>query len=438
MTGRKQKAARVTLPDALALPHVVEAIATCLRDQKDFSSFLYAVPHSLWTPALTAILDCATAMPSTVSTNWPRIELRSMELPPSILTLLAATLPLRPRIELRCPIRQAAPLASLVAVVGPALSSVFLCFHRGHMVGGGGQVISDLLLQRSWLSTAPATKLRLANVAQMDHDGAIAFCDALQAKSTLQELAISHVPSLGGFHGRTLPVSLKTLEWNSNYSGHVDPATMTDLATAVGATQLERLECSVFGQLATCPAAAPMLLQLQSLTVSGLQANHMKALIDGLSSVPALTSLELCNCFLLLSTELLMKTLATTCVHLETLQLWDCDDLTQREAAVLSGTLDLPRLTSLTMAIRLSPMLDVLPELVAAGRQLRTLHLETSDDGEEHGDADEDKLALCRALALIQSVPFVVEALPEDTDAFVVDALGPRADSGDRCRLLFT
>ncbi|KDO35240.1 hypothetical protein SPRG_00085 [Saprolegnia parasitica CBS 223.65] len=161
----------------------------------------------------------------------------------------------------------------------------------------------------------------------------------------------------------------------------------------------------------------------------------MEALLAGLSSVPALTSLERRHCSS--STELLMETLATTCMHLETLRVSD-EQLTRRQVVVvLSGTLDLPRLTSLSITIRLSPMLDVLPELVAAGRRLRTLHLETIVHGGEHGGAGEGKRALCRALALILNVPFVVDALPEDTDAFVVDALGPRADRGDRCRLIF-
>ncbi|KDO18610.1 hypothetical protein SPRG_16029 [Saprolegnia parasitica CBS 223.65] len=484
--------AHVTPPDALALPHVVEAIAMCLDDQKDFGRFLHAIPRSLWTPALTAFLACTTVMPSSVSTNWPHIALLSMELPPLVLTLLAATLPLRPRFQLQCPIGQAAPLASLVAVVGPAINSVTLHLNSNGAANGRGQAISSLLLQRcphlprvvvcvklnlptgnselsdllavvahrhvedltialqrappelgyllaAWLSTAPATKLRLVQVAQIDHDAAIAFCDALQANTTLRELSMYNARAFGGFHGRTLPVSLKTLEWNARTNSVVDDATMTDLATAVGPTQLERLECSVFGQLATCPAAAPMLAQLQWLLVSGLNAGDMEALIAGLLSVPALMSLALvCNCDLSFSTELLMETLATTCVHLETLHVSD-EQLTRREVVVvLSGTLDLPRLTSLTMAIRLSVVLDVLPELVAAGRQLRTLHLNAIVHGEMHGGAGEAKRALYRALALTQNVPFVVEALPEDTDAFVVDVLGPRADRGDRCRLSFT
>ncbi|KDO17438.1 hypothetical protein SPRG_17139, partial [Saprolegnia parasitica CBS 223.65] len=255
-SGRQTKVARPTPGDALALPHVVEAIATSLDNQDDFSSFLHAVPHSLWTPALSAFLDCTTVMPSSVIANWPHIKLRDMDLPPSVLALLAATLPLRPRIELEYVICDAAPLASLVAAVGPSLRNVILCFYSGRMVQGRGRAISNLLLQRcprlrqvsisiisysesdaaelndllavvahphvhdlsidlqgvtttprlghrlaAWLSTTPTTKLRLTYVDQMNHDGAIAFCDALQASTTLQELAIVNVRSLGGFHG---------------------------------------------------------------------------------------------------------------------------------------------------------------------------------------------------------------------------------------------
>ncbi|KDO25162.1 hypothetical protein SPRG_09436, partial [Saprolegnia parasitica CBS 223.65] len=402
-SGRQTKAARPTPLDVLALPHVVEAIATGLDNPYDFRCFLDAVPRVLWTPALTAFLDCNTVMPSSVITKWPRILLRSMELPPFVLTLVAATLPLRPRIELRGAIRDAAPLlASFVAVLGPALSSVTLNFFIGCTVQG--QAISDLLLQRcprlrkvtimcftlsenetvelndllavvahphvedldislpdmtatprlghllaTWLSTAPATILQLANVTQMDHDGAIAFCDALQASATLRELTMYNAPAFGGFHGRTLPVSLKTLAWESRPDRVVDVTALTDLATAVGPTQLKRLYCNVFGQLAACSAAAPMLSQLQCLMVSRLHADDMPALIAGLSSVPALTSLHLPDCDLSSSTELLLETLATTCMHLESLDIYSYL-LTRREVvAVLSRTLDLPRLTSLSI-----------------------------------------------------------------------------------------
>ncbi|KDO21664.1 hypothetical protein SPRG_13002 [Saprolegnia parasitica CBS 223.65] len=450
-SGRQTKVARPTPPDALALPHVVEAIAMCLKNQEDFSSFLYALPHSLWTPALSAFLDCATDLPASLVANWPRIVLATMAFPPLVLTVLAATLPLRPRMELHCSIRDAAPLASLVAVVGPALNTVTLQFYRGCMVQGQSQAISDILLQRcprlrqvsisvhsysenetvelnsllavvahphiedvtivmqrttiapprlwhllaAWLSTAPATKLRLAYIARMDHDAVIAFCDALQANTTLQELTIFDVPSLGGFHGRTLPVSLKTLAWKIRPNRNVDDATLTDLATAVVATQLERLECIVFGQLATCPAAAPMLSQLQCLIVSGVNADNMEALIDGLSSVPALTSLTARTFDLSLSAELLMETLATTCVHLETLRVDD--------------------------------------QLVAAGRHLRCLTLNTI--GRDIYDLE--KRAICKALARVPDVPFVLQNLPKDMDKFVVDALSPRADRRHQCMLYF-
>ncbi|KDO35241.1 hypothetical protein SPRG_00086 [Saprolegnia parasitica CBS 223.65] len=453
----------MTPPDALALPHVVEAIATGLGNQDDLESFLRAVPRSLWTPALTAFLDCNTAAPHSVCANWPRIELRDMDLSPEVLALLAATLPLRPRIQLRCPILDAEQLASLVAAVGPALnshavSSLLLqrCPHLRRVViyvvfilPTGSIELNDLLavvahrhvkkmiitlprapprlgyLLAAWLSTAPATKLRLSHVAQMDHDAVIAFCDALQANTTLTKLAMYNAPALGGFHGRTLPVSLKSLDWHARPNTVVDDATLTDLATAVGPTQLERLICSVFGQLAACPAAAPMLAQLQWLTVSGPSAD--------------ISSFFYCD--LSLSTELLMETLATTCVHIATLHIYAPHATRDGASAVFAGTVQSRHLTSLRVSMDLFDVLDVLMELVAAGRHLRTLHLKITFPNEETAlllEANEAKRVLCRALALTQNVPFVVDALPEDTDAFVVDALGPRADRGSRCRLIFT
>ncbi|KDO35244.1 hypothetical protein SPRG_00089 [Saprolegnia parasitica CBS 223.65] len=276
----------------------------------------------------------------------------------------------------------------------------------------------------------------------MDERAAIAFCDALQANSSLRELIVSNVPSLGGFHGRTLPVSLITLDWNSRVNEVVDDETLTDLATAVGRTQLKHLVCNVFGQLATYPAAAPMLAQLKWLIVSELHADDTAALIDGLSSVPALTSLGILKCSLLLSTELLLETLATTCVHLTKLKVRDGHPTRDGATAVFAGVQRLPHLTMLSMSMRLSDVLYLLPELVAAGSQLDLLDLGTIVMDEEtvpEHRSDTGKRALYRALALIQNVPFVVHDLPEDIDAFVVEALGlgPRADRGHRCRLIF-
>ncbi|KDO21662.1 hypothetical protein SPRG_13000 [Saprolegnia parasitica CBS 223.65] len=478
------KAARVTLSDALALPHVIEAIATSLDNQDDFSSFFHAVPRSLWTPALTAFLDCSTTTPPSVHAYWPHIKLRDMDLPPSVLALLAATLPLRPRIELQYVIRDAARLVSLVAALGPALRSIFLDFDEGAMIQGQGRAISNLLLQRcprlrhmnisviscseneavelndllavvahphvhnlsislesvtiapprlghhlaTWLSTArPATILSLAHIDQMDHEGAIAFYDALQANTTLQELIVYNTPALGGFHGRTLPVSLKRLRWNVDEV--VDAAMLTDLATAVGPTQLEHLECIGFGQLATCPAAAPMLSQLQSLTASSLYADDMESLIAGVSLVPALTYLVLRGGNLSTFMELLLEALATTCMRLSGLAVDDRNLTRDGATAVLSGVLRLPRLTSLRLSMHLLDVLHVLPEHVAAGRHLRCLTLKTI----EFNVKDEEKCAIYKALAQVPDVPFVLQRLPKDMEKFVVDALSPRADRRHEC-----
>ncbi|EQC24792.1 hypothetical protein SDRG_17315 [Saprolegnia diclina VS20] len=330
-------------------------------------------------------------MPSSVRAYWPSIALHDMDLSPDVLARLAATLPLHPRISLGCHVRDAAPLASLVAVVGSALSCVTLELSSKGVAHGRGKAMSDLLLQRcprlrdvtikveprrrandlvelndalgivahphvevfkinllhaaatprlghllaAWLSTAPSRFLQVANVADMDHDGLVVF----------------NVPSLGGFHGRTLPVSLITLEWKSHVN---DDQALTDLATAVGRTELKHLACNVFGQLATHPAAAPMLSQLQRLIVSGLNAYHTKVLVVGLSAVPALKSLTLCNCNLASSMELLMETLATTCVHLVKLQVRDPRPTRDGATAVFTGVLRSPHLTSLSMSMRLS------------------------------------------------------------------------------------
>ncbi|KDO30407.1 hypothetical protein SPRG_04321 [Saprolegnia parasitica CBS 223.65] len=247
----------------------------------------------------------------------------------------------------------------------------------------------------------------------MDHDAVIAFCEALQASTTLQELTISDVPSFGGFHGRTLPVSLKRFEWNMGDDEVVDDATLTDLATAVGPTQLQHLLCNGFGSLATRPAAAPMLSQLQSLVVYQIDPDTMEALIAGVASVPALTSLELAmnDESSTRTIEHLMASLATTCVHLQTLHI-SADALTrERLVLVLSGVLELPQLTSLHVSVCLFEVVHVLPELVAAELPL-----------------------VLRALARVPDVPFVLQK-PSRVDAFVGNALAPRSDPQHQCRL---
>ncbi|KDO24424.1 hypothetical protein SPRG_09814 [Saprolegnia parasitica CBS 223.65] len=123
-----------------------------------------------------------------------------------------------------------------------------------------------------------------STAARQRDDAAVAFCDALQANMTLTDLIITNAHSLGGFHGRTLPVSLKTLNWEGCSNGVGDDATVTNLATAVCSTKLKHFESSVFGQLATRSAAAPTLAQLKSLVVvDRLDVNHTDALIAGLS-----------------------------------------------------------------------------------------------------------------------------------------------------------
>ncbi|EQC32742.1 hypothetical protein SDRG_09714 [Saprolegnia diclina VS20] len=490
---RTPQAARMSPPDALMLPHVIEAIATCSINQEDFESFLRAVPRSLWTPALVAFLDCHTEKPSTVSVNWPRIKLTDVELSPSVLTLLAAMLPLRPRMVLRRTDWDAASLASLIAVLGPALSDVTLLFSSNRTVNGQGHAISNLFLQRcprlrrvviceepttaaeiielndllavaahphvedmtinlrratatprlghllaTWLLTAPSRELLLENATALDHDGVIAFCDALQANTTLTNLSIRNASALGGFHGRTLPVSLKTLTWNVRFNRVINVVTLTDLATAVGPTHLEQFDCNVFCWLATCPAAAPMLAQLQMLTVSSLDVGDITSLLAGLSSVPVLISLTLRNCNLSSSTRLLMKTLATTCVHLVRLDVSD-HDLTRDDAsAVIIGVTRLLQLTSLTLSMRLSDVLHILPALIAAGRHLRDLTL-TAAWSDADDDADDilnlGMRAIFRALAQVHDVPFVAATLPKNMDQFVIDALGPRADRCHQCEL---
>ncbi|KDO20988.1 hypothetical protein SPRG_13881 [Saprolegnia parasitica CBS 223.65] len=256
----------------------------------------------------------------------------------------------------------------------------------------------------------------MVDVAHMDDDAAMAFCDALQANTTLDTLVLSRVDNLMGFRGRTLPTSLRHFEWNACFHDpNVDDATINHLAMAVGPTKLHHFGCSVFGKLAQCMAAAPMLAQLTCLEVHALPAAGVEALIAGLSTVPALTTLGLEHCAIAKDDAAvqLMAALATSCTRLSRLQLKEHAMYHDGVAAVLTGALRLPQLTWLDVSPRFNAMalpnlLYILMELVAAGRHARELHLKTAmrqitinGDRSPLGDDKEHKRAVLRALAMI-------------------------------------
>ncbi|KDO20987.1 hypothetical protein SPRG_13880 [Saprolegnia parasitica CBS 223.65] len=306
MPGTKK--GRATPPAGLLLPHVIEAIATSFYMSVDFTAFLDAVPRSLWTPALEAFVSVRALATSCVYSDWPHLVLTETNVPPEVLPMLVKTLSLRLRIDIECPIYEAAPLAQLVPSIGPALSYIDLSFDDTLMINGQGQTIANLLLQEcpclreilvnvvalrnninddelvelsdllaavahprveqimlflegahatprlghylaSWLSRAPTTMLNLRDIAHMDDAAGIAFCDALQANTSLNNLALHRVANLMDFRGRTLPSSMERLEWNARFHDpHVDDATIEHLAIAVGPTKLEHFGCSVFGR----------------------------------------------------------------------------------------------------------------------------------------------------------------------------------------------
>ncbi|KDO18953.1 hypothetical protein SPRG_14386 [Saprolegnia parasitica CBS 223.65] len=102
-------------PDGLLQPHIIEAIASSLCTRDDFTSFLDAVPRSLWSPALSALVDvCAMAPPDHLYNEWPRLLLCKVDVSPEILAMLAKVLPLRLCIDVTDAIREAAPLANLL------------------------------------------------------------------------------------------------------------------------------------------------------------------------------------------------------------------------------------------------------------------------------------------------------------------------------------
>ncbi|EQC26653.1 hypothetical protein SDRG_15491 [Saprolegnia diclina VS20] len=509
MSESREKKGRATPLDGLVQPHIIEAIATSLDNSVEFNCFLDAVPRSLWTPALTAFVDVTTVAPSSVYDDWPYLILCETDLSPTVVGMLVQTLPLRLLMGFECTIYEAAPLVQLVPSLGPALSSIILAFDDTIMVDGQGQTIADLLLQQcprmthilihavfnnnnnnneervelsnllavvahprveqlllslhdvhatprlghylaSWLLRAPSTSLILRNIIHMDDDAAMAFCDALQANTTLTELVLSRVANLVDLRGRTLPTSLQHLEWATRVGApDVDDATIEHLAIAVGSTRLKHFGCCVFGRVAQCPAAASMLAQLQSLDVIALPADGVQALIAGLSTVPALTTLALQKSQMTSEDDAvqLMDALATSCPLLSRLNLNEHAMGYDGVAAVLAAAPRLPQLTSLDVSpkfnvMTLPELLYILMELVVAGRHVRELYVKTvmrqmTVNGVRAplSDGKKVKRAVLRALAMIHDVPFVLNQFPANVEPHVVDALGATAERADRCQL---
>ncbi|EQC33744.1 hypothetical protein SDRG_08846 [Saprolegnia diclina VS20] len=448
--GRQQKAGRPTPPPALALPQVIEAIATCLYYVDDSDNFLHAVSRCVWAPALTAFYELRIT-PS-VTAEWPLLYLDAMEASREVLALVAATLPLRPCVVIPDAIWQLASLVKVAPILAglsrvtlddlllqrcPFLHDININVEALHAMADAelndllavfahprlrwmridllnARIITPQFGQRliTWLRTVPATKtyLSLTNVAHWDRATVLAFCDALQANTSLCCLSISNVVGLGGFHGRCFPTSLKVFSWSCH--GDVDDATIQDVATALGPTKLERLCSSAFGQLTRCSATAQQLATLQHLSVYRLSVQKMNELV----AVPALTSLKLDACDVSSVAEHLMETLATTCVHLEKLLIPEHPLTRDGVTTIFVGALRLPQLTSLSLSMRLPDVLYALPELVDVGRHVPDLYLVSSTPNQE-SEAHEGKRASYLASA-------------------VAAALGPRADRDHRCRLL--
>ncbi|KDO35233.1 hypothetical protein SPRG_00078 [Saprolegnia parasitica CBS 223.65] len=497
MTDGRMKAARTASPDALLLPHVIEAIATSIDSSEDFTSFVHAVPQSLWTPALAAFLALTASPPASVEVAWPSIVINDTDLPSAVLAQICKTLPLRPQIEIECTIQHAEHLSSIVPHLGASIHYLSVEFDELIMIDGQGRQVAELLLQcpnlweiwinvlaqrdaddehielsdllaviadpikhanlgrltidlqharatprlghllATWLTTAPRISLHVENVISMDEDAAMVFCDALQANTALEELILLSVTNLSGFHGRKLPASLRRVELSleAPIDAEIDDVTIESLATALGSTHLDHFSCNVFGQLVQCSAAAPMFRQLSKLEVSALQADGVDAFLAGLSHLPALQDLAVVQSTIGTRdfATLLMETLVTTCPHLQMLRLDTVPLSCDAVSTVLAGV---PRLPCLKW-LNVSPRSTILPA------DIFYVLPELIAAGRHVRDLlfivpllhGDDELAVLRVLALVRDVPFFFDKLPLNADAYVVDALGAQNKQSDRCRL---
>ncbi|EQC27746.1 hypothetical protein SDRG_14495 [Saprolegnia diclina VS20] len=478
------KAPRRELPGPLQ-PRLIEAIAGCLQMSIDFDAFLNAMPRPLWTPAMTAWRTLSTN--AAMAVTWPSITLHQFEYAPNVLSMLRSTLSLGPHVTFNQSIIHACELAAVVPTIGPAIKALSLAVEDEQLHPGEGQAVADLVRQCSslrelkiestvymegdpepeldallgavahptvrhleltlfypnaprlgtflsqWLQSAPAKKLCLLRVTFQDGD---AFCDGVQANRTLVHLDLHEIEGIDGLRGRRLPSSLRYLVWGATHSG--DSATLDNMAHALERTRLKHLRCAFFEEVASRPAAWPMLPHLTSLdTGDGMNVAQMQLLLEALARLASLKELKLANFGFDASTfDVVLPALVIHCPYLTDLDLQGnaCDDETIKK--LLAVAPQLPRLRHLTASRDQYNVLGYIPELVAAGRHLKSLSMDAP--GRRHHGIDA-KLKMFRALAKIQDQPFYVGGRTLDTCPRILpDMFLPNTGTVDpttRCRL---
>ncbi|EQC36195.1 hypothetical protein SDRG_06306 [Saprolegnia diclina VS20] len=479
--------ARRPASDGLLQPGLIEIIARLLPAPQYIATFLDAMPANLWTPALRAFMTLYRDSRMDIRLDrWPTIYLHEANHSPEVITLLQATLPLGRRID--ATFRSMGHLRHLVPPLGPALkymqleikSATWLPLDTEALsmllrqctslcgldttlyLPGADTPVMDALLQAllcstapaltishshdqaisraghhlaTWLLASPRTSLIFHGICSMDESGVLAFCDALQESSTLEQLRLSSV-EVGGFHGRQLPASLSKLEWAPDNADELlpDDAIWADLRHALRRTRLEYLCCDYFGEIASEPSTGPDLSQLKKLDVLRTRtgADHVRMLAAGLSQLSSLTELYLPHIAVdAEAMRLIMEALGTSCPHLKLLELTDhaLDWRSVRE--VLAAAPRLPKLTCIfAPSITECEINRCLDELVAAGRHVEEISLPSYESGEENW-------ALLEALAAIPDVPFVLASFYlRDAGPYIQAILGQEAPgASERCRL---
>ncbi|EQC27728.1 hypothetical protein SDRG_14479 [Saprolegnia diclina VS20] len=316
------------------LPEITEAIADLLSSSDDFTALLAALPEEAKTPALAAVSRLSTSPSMTVA--WPSITVRSPKLDSATIQDLADATALGPRIVIDYPITTRNDLGAVADIAANITSLTFnltgagkaaLSFFRSTIAscmhlesleltdasGGRGLIalngdffelahLTSLALRGSgpwdgtplpadvcerlthWLQTAPAVSLKLIDLGFAVEPGTplcLALCDAISSSATLTTLALNQVSLFGGefLHGRPLPKTLTSLEWDADeFAGDLhadtDEGWGNFLDALADGPQLKHLSCKKFEALLEHEELLEELEDLTSLSLHAMDVDQ--------------------------------------------------------------------------------------------------------------------------------------------------------------------
>ncbi|KDO32267.1 hypothetical protein SPRG_02746 [Saprolegnia parasitica CBS 223.65] len=329
-------ARETTIAHAVLAPEITETIALLLPWPGAIAAFMGALPAWAKTPALAA-LSRLYSIPTVASVAWPSITVLRPHFSSATSEDLAAVTALCPRIHvsyaigahddlavaagaascitsLRFDIQDAlneATWAFFCSTISSctrlesldytdrtgghdALGGVFMDLPRltslslGSRMDSGEVHLTTGFCERfvTWLQTTSVVTLKLSHVT-LDVEPASALCgalcDAIATSATLTSLALNNVNLFEGafLHGRALPMSLTSLEWDKDdmYDDNgTDEGLDNFVAALIDGPHLRHLGCKRFEELWENDEVVEKLRHLTSLEVQEVDLEVLELL----------------------------------------------------------------------------------------------------------------------------------------------------------------